>query len=76
MGRQSKIGKDTPLLPDLQQRFQTESGGVLLIVIGTWGTLTNMVIHIKDRNDLLTISLMSFGNPFIYMTMSWTITPP
>jgi hypothetical protein len=65
MGRRSKIEKYSQLLPDLQERFGTDKGEVLPIVIGTRGampknTLTALnKLNIKKREDVLTISLIS-----------------
>jgi hypothetical protein len=63
-GKRSKADKYAPLLPDLQQRYNVESGEVLPIVIGTRGALPKQTVEvlgklqIKGRSDLLTISLM------------------
>jgi hypothetical protein len=64
MGR-SKIEKYSQLLPDLQERFGSEKGEVLPIVIGTRGAVPKSTLialdklNIKKREDELTISLIS-----------------
>jgi hypothetical protein len=64
-GYNSKEKKYNPLLPNLMERYDTKNGEVLPIVIGTRGALPRYTIEvleklgIKDRRDLLTISLMS-----------------
>jgi hypothetical protein len=65
-GRQSKLDKYTPLLPELEQRLESTRAEVLPIVIGTRGALPQSTIEalekvqISERSDLLTISLMAF----------------
>jgi hypothetical protein len=65
-GWHSKKLKYNPLLPNLMERYHTENGEVLPIVIGTRGALPKSTIEgleklqIKGRQDLLTLSLMSF----------------
>jgi hypothetical protein len=65
MGRRSKIEKYSQLLPDLQQRLGSETGEVLPIVIGTRGAVPRSTVialerlNIKERQHLLTISLIS-----------------
>jgi hypothetical protein len=55
MGRQSKLNKYTPLLPELQKRLASTRAEVLQIIIGTRGALPQ-----SERSDLLRISLMAF----------------
>jgi hypothetical protein len=66
MGR-SKIEKYAPLLPDLQHRYSLGNREILPIVTGTGDgraslkqTVEVLDMLIKGKNDLLTISLMSF----------------
>jgi hypothetical protein len=64
MGR-SKIEKYSQLLADIQERFGSEKGEVLPIVIGTRGAIPKSTLiamnklNIKKREDMLTISLIS-----------------
>jgi hypothetical protein len=50
MGRRSKIEKYTPLLPDLQKRFDTGHGEVLPIVIGTRGALPKQTVEAANQS--------------------------
>jgi hypothetical protein len=64
-GRKSKIEKYSQPLSDLQERLRSEKGEVFPIVIGTRGVVPESTfialekLNIKEREDVLTISLIS-----------------
>jgi hypothetical protein len=64
-GRQEKLDKYEPLLPNLQEQLGALSGEVLPVVVGTRGALPKETIEalrkleITDRKTLLTISLIA-----------------
>jgi hypothetical protein len=65
MARRSKIDKYSQLLPDLQEKFGSDKGEVLPIVVGTRGAIPKSTwialnkLNIKKREDVRTISLIA-----------------